>query len=479
MKYRAWVLIALLASSGAVAATSPLFMSERKELELGKAEHEKIVAAFGYYQDEALQNYVDKVGQRIAAQSDRSDMDYTFTVLDDEMVNAMALPGGYIYITRGMLMHMNSEAELAAVLGHEIAHVTEKHAIKSQRSGKVLEVLSQVAAVATGTPAAYELGSIFGGVLLSGYSREHELEADKVGAKYMARAGYSPEAMLETIEILKAKDRIEVEQARAEDREPRIYHGFLSTHPDHDTRYKEVIRESSNLVEDYDEFIKTDEFLEQLNGLHYGPRRQVGIVRGNTFYHPKLGIKLSFPENWRIESSGNSVQFVSQVEDAIVSLSTGRLAKGVEPKEYLQERVGLDLREGREVTVGGLPGYLGIADRADTPFGRRPVRVVILYDQRRGIAYILRGAGKHDLRNLANDRDFIATIFSFDRMNREDFRRAKRPKIQVVRAEESTTMESLAKQSPITNYSLDKLRVMNGLYPHGQPEPGELIKIVD
>ena len=103
----------------------------------------------------------------------------------------------------------------------------------------------------------------------------------------------------------------------------------------------------------------------------------------------------------------------------------------------------------------------------------------MIFDPRKRLAYILRGAGKHDLRKIANDRDFISTIFSFDRMDRQDFQIAKLPKIQVVRAEQETTMEQLAKESPITNYALDRLRVMNGLYPHGQPEPGQLIKIVN
>jgi predicted Zn-dependent protease len=126
-----------------------------------------------------------------------------------------------------------------------------------------------------------------------------------------------------------------------------------------------------------------------------------------------------------------------------------------------------------------MPAYLGIADRADSPFGPRPVRFAVLFDTRKRLAIILQGAGKHDLRKIANDKDFIKTIFSFDRMSREDFKIAKVPRLQVVRAEEDTTMESLAAESPITNYALDKLRVINGLYPDGQPEPGQLIKIVD
>ena len=244
-------------------------VSLEEEIKLGKEEHSKIIARFGAYRDQELQAYINKVGQRVADEADREEIDYKFTILNDDMINAFALPGGFIYITRGMLMHMNSESELAAVLGHEIAHVTEKHALRRNARGKGISVLNTVLAAVSGQPALYELGSMFGGVLLSGYSREFELDADEVGARYMAKAGYSPTAMLNTIEILKSKDRIEIEQARLENREPKVYHGFLSTHPDHDTRYKEAIESSEDLVRDFDEFIKTDEFLQKLNGMDF------------------------------------------------------------------------------------------------------------------------------------------------------------------------------------------------------------------
>ena len=228
--------------------SSLLAMSEEKEIEMGREEHKKIISQYGVYRDENLQTYVSMVGERVAKESSRPNLEYHFTVLDDDMINAFALPGGFIYVTRGMLTHMNSESELAAVLGHEVAHVTEKHAIRRNSRSQALNVLATVASAVTmsqmGQVAAEgvgELGSMFGGVLVTGYSREFELEADEVGAKFMAKAGYSPEAMLRTIEILKAKDRIEIEQARLEKREPQVYHGFLSTHPDHDTRYKQAL----------------------------------------------------------------------------------------------------------------------------------------------------------------------------------------------------------------------------------------------
>lgn len=454
-------------------------MSLEDEVALGQAEHQKIIGKFGIYRDQELQAYINQVGQRVAAESSRPEIEYRFTILNDDMINAFALPGGFIYVTRGMLAHMNSESELAAVLGHEIAHVTEKHALRRETRGKGISVLNTILTAVAGQPALYELGNMFGGVLLSGYSREFELEADEVGALYMAQAGYSPTAMLNTIEILKAKDRVEITQARLENRAPRVYHGILSTHPDHDTRYEQAIRESEELVRDYDEFIKTDEFLQKLNGLAYGSSRQVGVVRKNTFYHPKLGIKFTFPQSWRFETLRQGAMVINQVNESNFTITTARLTRGATPVSFTVEQLGLDVREGREITVAGMPTYLGIADKADSVYGPRPIRFAVIFDQRKRLAYVLRGAGKYDLRNIADDRNYIASIFSFDRMTRQDFQEAKTPKVQIVRAEGDTTMEQLADESPITNYALDTLRVMNGLYPKGQPENGQLIKIVN
>ncbi len=473
------LLIAMLVLFTMSASMLTSAMSVEKEIELGRKEHAKIIGKFGVYRDRELQAYINKVGQRIAEESTRPEIEYTFTVLNDEMINAFALPGGFIYITRGMLMHMNSESELAAVLGHEIAHVTEKHALRRNNRSKGISVLNTVLAAVSGQPALYELGNMFGGVLLSGYSREFELEADEVGAGFMAKAGYSPTAMLDTIEILKDKDRIEIEQARLEEREPRVYHGFLSTHPDHDTRYKEAIRASENLLRDYDEYSRVDEFMEKLNGMAWGPTRQVGVVRGQTFFHPRLGIKFNFPDTWRFETIARGAMVVSQTGDASFTITTGRMARGVTPESFARDNVGLTIREGREITIAGLPAYLGIADKADSMFGPRPTRFAVIFDTRKGLAFVLRGSGKHDLRKIARDGDYIASIFSFDRMSRDDFQKAKLPTIQIVRAEDGTTMEDLARESPITNYALDRLRVMNGLYPDRQPEEGQLIKIVN
>jgi len=294
----------------------------------------------------------------------------------------------------------------------------------------------------------------------------------------MAKAGYSPDAMLNTIEILKDKDRIEIAHARIEKRTPQVYHGFLSTHPDQDTRYKRAIIESSVLLTDYEQSIEKDDFLTKLDGLRYGPTKQIGVVRKNVFYHKNLGIKLRFPQGWRIESGARGVQAVSAVSDAVLAFSTARLSKKVRGRDFF-ETMGMEIREGKDLTIGGLPAYLGIADRAETPFGRRPARVAAIFNERRRVAYILTGAGAQDLHKIAADRDFIATIFSFDKMNAADRKKTDTPKLEVITVEEGMTMEQLAAASPITNYALDKLRVINGLYPKGQPEVGQMLKIID
>jgi len=467
-----WFILAIFAREG-------FGLSEEKEIERGAKEHQKIVSQFGVYRDDRLTTYIDRVGQRLAKQSTRPELKYTFTVLNDDMINAFALPGGFIYITRGMLMHLNSESELAAVLGHEIAHVTEKHALKRETRSKLQNIASIGAAFLTGQPGVAELGQVLGGVLITGYSREFELEADEVGAEVMAKAGYAPDAMLKTIEILKNKDRVEIQHAKLEKREPRVYHGFLSTHPDNDTRYKEAIKASDALLAEFNEFIQVDEFLEQLNGMAYGPSRQTGVLRGQTFMHPRLGLKLALPEGWRQVYQQRGVQFVSLDGSAAFNLSTLKLKRGLNLEQAANEHMGFQIREGRELTIGGMPAYLAIADRVDSPYGTRPARLLLLADQKKGILYVGIGAGQFDLKRIAADGDFIKIIFSMARMDRGDFPEAKPLQVQVVRAEEGTTFESLAESSDLPNYALDELRVINGLYPSGQPAPGQLIKIID
>lgn len=467
-------------ASNPTGGTNLVLMSEKKELDLGAQYSQQIEAQYGIYTKGGLNDYVNRVGQTLAKVSHRPDISYKFTVLDDDTINAFALPGGYIYITRGMLAHMNSEAELAAVLGHEIAHVTARHAVRQDSQSKVLGAIGTVASVASGTPGVFELSGIFNGALIKGYGRSHELEADELGAEYMTKAGYSSQGMLRTIEILRQKEKFEYEQARREGRRPNVYHGLFSSHPDHATRTREALKAANRFGSEAASGVTNEEtFVRAIDGISYGKKNTVGVLRENIFYHPRLGIKLFFPEGWRLDNQGNRVQAISDDNNAILQITGMNYGRVASPEKYMRDHMGLgNIRDGRSVTIDGMPAYIAIADRAQSPFGMRPVRAAVIFDTRRRMAYVMRGAGRKDLSKVAADGNFITTIFSLDRMSRDDFTVAKPLILSVMEAQPETTMESLSEDSPLPNYALEQLRLINGLYPDGQPETGQLLKVV-
>ena len=172
-----------------------------------------------------------RVGQQVAKNSHLPDWDFKFTVLDDESVNAFTTGGGYVYVHRGLLAYMTTEAELAGVLGHEIGHVTARHPARRQTRGVLASVLATGAAIMTGSSAVAQLANIGAQAWLQGYGRENEMEADRLGLEYATKTGYRPEAMGEVFKVFKAQETFELQRAKDEGREPQIYHGVFSSHP--------------------------------------------------------------------------------------------------------------------------------------------------------------------------------------------------------------------------------------------------------
>ena len=246
-----WILL-LLGASGC--ATNPVtgdsdfaIVSETKEIEQGRRYHKSILAQYGVYDDPELQAYVNDIGQRLARKSHRSHLTFTFTVLDSPDINAFALPGGYIYITRGIMAYLDSEAELAGVLGHEIGHVTARHSVRQQSGQFAAGLLSVLIAATTGSQGLTNASQQLGTGLVRGYGRDHELEADRLGAEYLHSTNYDPESMLEVIGVLKDQEVYEKALAKKEKRTAIIYHGVFSTHPRNDDRLKTVVRAAKKL----------------------------------------------------------------------------------------------------------------------------------------------------------------------------------------------------------------------------------------
>ncbi|MEZ5542283.1 MAG: M48 family metalloprotease [Pseudomonadota bacterium] len=474
--------IALIAQLAAC-ATNPVtggsdlvLMSEAQEISLGRKYSAEITKEIPAYEDPALARLVQTVGDKVAASSHRPDLIYRFTVLDTPTVNAFALPGGYIYITRGLLAYLNSEAELAAVLGHEIGHVTARHSVRQHSTATVAGILGTVVAAATGIQGADTLTNLAGTAIVRGYGREHELEADRLGAEYLAKSGYDPHGMLNVVGVLKNQEAFDKLVAEKEGREPSAYHGLFATHPDNDTRFQEVVRAAAGLHSGAAATADRAAFLQAIAGLTFGERDEDGVVRKQHYYHKTLDFSLTFPDNWRIDNRADRVLARSADNDGLIQVTVTDLNKRITPAAFMSERLQLEnMQHGESFRVGDYAGYTAIAD-GGTPYGERPVRYVVIFRDTR--AWIIAGAAKERRESRRYDADILATARSFHALSAAERPLATAHHLALIRTAPGSRYADLAKDSPLANFPEQQLRLLNNQYPTGEPDAGSLLKIV-
>jgi predicted Zn-dependent protease len=333
-----WLWIALFASAAwsAGCATNPAtgkkqlsFVSRDKELEMGRQSDPAVIQEYGLYGDSALAKYVQYVGMRVAKASHLPDLEWHFRLLDSPVVNAFAIPGGYIYITRGILAYMNSEAQLAGVLGHEIGHVTARHTAQQMTQ----EEIAQVGLIA-GTVLVSQFRPYSGiaaqslGLLFLKYSRDHETQADELGVQYAVRAGYDPREIPSTYATLK----------RIGERQGQSIPSFLETHPDpgdREVRTRQLALASvsttqSNLA------ILAPEYRKRIEGLVFGDDPRAGFFESNRFYHPGLEFQIILPAGWTYQNTPSALLAASQQVGASMQITLGTVRDStVTPAEYV------------------------------------------------------------------------------------------------------------------------------------------------
>lgn len=299
MRRRTLVLLILLAAC----ATNPVthkrefnIVSESQEIEIGRQSHEQVVHQFGIYDEKPeLNRLVDTVGHRIAATSDRPNLPWHFTVLDTPMVNAMALPGGYIYVTRGMLERINSEDELAGILGHEITHVTARHAAQQMSRAQLAQLGMVLGAVAAGPAVTQTYGQLVElgvNLLFQRYSRGQESQADLVGTEYAARANFNPlgvERMLVTLQRLDKHPASGIER-------------YFQSHPDPAKRVRDVRNKLQEIARKNPSALanepKREPYVRLVDGMMTGNSTERVVIRGNTIYDRSHGMILQAPSGW-------------------------------------------------------------------------------------------------------------------------------------------------------------------------------------
>lgn len=456
-----------------------VLMSEKREVELGQEEHEKVLTTMAIFNDEELSAYVREVGQKVASASHRPDLEYHFFVIDSPDINAFALPGGYVYINRGLMTYMNSEAELAAVLAHEIGHITARHSVqqhaRQQLARTAATVGGFVTAVVTGSnyvgSQISEVASIWAQSGLSGFGREHELEADGLAAEYLVNAGYDPSAMIDVITVLKNREDFNRKISNGGGG----YHGLFATHPRNDRRLQEAIAQVGSIAGSQIDAVDNSVFRERLDGLIVGASMSTSTDESrNRYYQELLGYTLVFPSGWEI-SETTTTATASMPGVGSIIIEAQRIQDNIEPRIFIREKMGIEgLQKSEGLSQYRLIGHTGITTSSQS---ENPERVAAIYFGPRVFTF---RAEIQDAKSVDEvDAMILASIRSFRAIQRGEVFSGNVPKIKYVQASEFFDFSVVARSSKIASYPEETLRLINGYYPTGTPKEGEWVKLVE
>jgi predicted Zn-dependent protease len=442
-------------------------VGEEQEVALGQEYDAQIVAEYGLYDDEDLATLVDDIGQRLAASSHRPDLDYHFRVLDDGVVNAFALPGGYIYMPRGILAFFNSEDQLAGVMGHETAHVVARHGVE-QMSKSVFTTgfgmttrLGQLFPVVTGLATApISLGMLK-------YSRTHETESDRLGVEYATRDGYDAHAMADFFKTLGAMS----EQAG------HSTPTYLSSHPDPGDRYEKVnqLADEWQAKESYTPR-STDpaSYLRLIDGIVYGKDPRLGFTAENMFYHPTLAFQFPVPEDWKLGNSASRVLVVAPDEKALVLMILAGGASAAEAADAFLDSEEVELVDRREQQVNGLPVVVIESAYVD---GKNRTKLLSQFVEQSGVVLAFHA--------IAAEKDFAAHASDFDDLlggvapvTDEAILATEPRRVRVVRAPTAGQLESVLLELGVAEDDVQEIANLNGRDLQDPVEQEDWLKIV-
>jgi predicted Zn-dependent protease len=457
---------ALLALS---CATNPVtgerqfsLVSEEEEIAMGKQAAQEIKATMPVLQDQKVQAYVSAIGMKIAKASERPNLPWSFTVLDDPTVNAFALPGGPIFFTRGILTHMNSEAELASVMGHEIGHVTARHSVQQISKAQVAQLGLGIGSILS--PELASVGQLAGAglqLLFLKHGRDAERQSDELGFKYMVKGGWNPDEMPKMFATLER-----VSAAAGGGGLP----GFLSTHPDPGDRER-VARERAAAVPDTGLAVGREQFLAAIDGMTFGDDPRQGFFKGNAFLHPDLKFQIAFPEGWKTQNTPAAVIAASPKQDAIVQLGTAGKASPEEAARKFVSQQGVQPASVPASQLAGLPpatryfqaqgqqgaiaGVASFFSHAGTTFG------IVGYSSASGLA--------------AHDPVFRKTIASFGPLTDPAALNVQAPKVKVVKVPREMSLAEFHAQFP-SSAPVEQVAIVNGIGKDGRFQAGQLAK---
>lgn len=476
VRHARWLASAVLLTLGATAcASNPVtghrevsLMSEADEIRIGREGDTEIRREMGVYADEELQRYVSGVGERLAQISHRPSLPWSFTVVDVPVINAFALPGGYVYITRGLLAHLGDEAELAGVLGHEIGHVTARHASQQytrSATGGIGVLLASI--FVPGVRPFSDLASAGLGTFFLKYGREDELEADRLGMEYSAKAGWEPQAVPRFLTTLSRIDAMS----------PRGLPNWLSTHPEPGSRVTVATPVAAKFAAG-EQARNRDDFLRRIDGLAYGDAVAEGVVRGHQFLQPDMRIALDFPEGWDVQNGSEQVVAQPAGDKTLMLLRTASAARTGAVDEGARrdmKGLGFTFDSGALQQVNGLDAFVGVYRGKAKGMGAVRVRAAHIVVGRQ--VYMVAGvAADADFARV--DADFTAAIDSFRELTAREAGAVRPNRVALYDTRAGDSWQSIAQRAGQGLVPATRLALMNGFAVNAQPPAGQRLKII-
>ena len=478
-------LLLLTACVNAACATNPVtgkrqvsLLSEAEEMAIGQQQDAEIRKEMGVYDDPELQRYVNDIGQQLARVSHRPNLPWTFTVVDSPAINAFALPGGYIYLTRGILAYLDDESELAGVLGHEIGHVTARHAAQAYtrqaQAGIALTVLSIF--VPSTAPFA-DLGATGLSVLFMRHGREAELEADRLGIEYGSGANYDPAGVPRFLATL----------ARVDALSERGVPNWLSTHPDPGSRVVKAEPVAGKFVSADAKTLNRDQYLERIHGLVFGDKPEDGIVRANEFLHPLLRFAVKFPEGWELTNTPSAVLAQEPGTDHFMVLQEveqPRLRQGSggqggqslgDAAVAAMRSAGYAVVDGRIDKINGHDAHVGLYRGNAKDVGKVLMRAAHIALGRQ--LYVVAGfAPEKEFEQV--DKDILPSVQTFRQLSAAEASRIQPNRIDFYVVKAGDSWQSIATRQGKSFVSAATLAIMNDRDVSAQPQAGDRVKIV-
>jgi predicted Zn-dependent protease len=443
-------------------------VSESQEIQMGQDAAQQVEQSIGFVEDPELQAYVAAIGKRMAAKSERPNLPWEFHVVNDAAVNAFAIPGGFIYVTRGLLAHMNSEAELATVLGHEIGHVTAKHSVQQISKAQLATLGLGVGSILSSDIAQFAgIASQGLGVLFLKYGRDAENQADQLGFKYALGLNYDVREMANVFQTLNRASQAGGGGGRLPE--------WLSTHPNPENRITRTEERLDTLQASLgNTVIGRDEFLQQIQGMTFGEDPRQGFFEGSTFYHPDMRFQLEFPEGWKTQNMPSAVVALSPKEDAIVQLGLAGTTPPREAASKFLSQEGVKAGDASSRSINGNPAATSYF-QAQTEQG--VIEGLVSFISYGGRTFGLMGYTPQG--NLGNyDDEIQGTINSFDRLRNSAALEVKPATIELVKLTQEMTLAQFNQQYPSTT-GITELAIINELEgPESVIPRGRVVKRV-